>query len=162
MKTQKSIRGIFERPPGSGCWWISYFAQGRHHREKVGPRSAAIEAYRLRKTQARLGQFFPIGNRAKPEPTFGVIAEEALASKNGRLAPLTVRCDEIHWKVRRKSMKVTLKKTGEEFEFPRGIALALLHMPNSSVEEPVAAAPAAPDGACVTRTKRRRSVVDAE
>jgi len=59
-------------------------------------------------------------------------------------------------------MKVISKKTGEEFEFPRGIALALLHMPNSSVEEPVAAAPAAADGARVTRTKRRRSVVAAK
>lgn len=53
-------RGLFERPTGSGIWWIRYHdAQGREHREKVGPKSLARQAYQKRKTQVREGQFFP-------------------------------------------------------------------------------------------------------
>ena len=29
-------RGLFERPAGSGCWWINYYVDGKQHREKVG------------------------------------------------------------------------------------------------------------------------------
>ena len=30
-------RGIFERPRGSGIWWVCYFDEnGRKHREKIG------------------------------------------------------------------------------------------------------------------------------
>ena len=39
-------RGVFERPPGSGTWWISYFgSDGKRHREKIGRQSAAVDAY---------------------------------------------------------------------------------------------------------------------
>ena len=35
-------RGLFERPAGSGVWWVQYFdREGRRHREKVGSKSAA-------------------------------------------------------------------------------------------------------------------------
>ena len=54
------VRGVFERPKGSGVWWIRYADQyGRIHRERVGSRSAAIEAYRRRKDQVKAGAFFP-------------------------------------------------------------------------------------------------------
>ena len=53
-------RGVFERPKGSGIYWIRYVDQwGYLHREKVGPKSLAIAAYRKRKTQIREGKFFP-------------------------------------------------------------------------------------------------------
>ena len=53
-------RGLFERPAGSGTWWIRYHdALGNEHREKVGPKSLARQAYAKRKTQIREGQFFP-------------------------------------------------------------------------------------------------------
>lgn len=53
-------RGIFERPTGSGVWWIRYHDQhGREHRQKVGPKGLAIEAYEERKTAIRKGTFFP-------------------------------------------------------------------------------------------------------
>lgn len=53
-------RGLFERPTGSGIWWIRYFdAQRREHREKIGPKSLARQAYNKRKTQIREGKFFP-------------------------------------------------------------------------------------------------------
>src|SRR5262245_27473614 len=39
-KNGKKIRGVFERPKGSGIWWIRYADEfGQIHREKVGMRS---------------------------------------------------------------------------------------------------------------------------
>jgi|ERR1035437_5764349 hypothetical protein len=52
-KEEKSIRGIFERPLGSGCWWINYYAAGKQHREKAGRKSDAIALYQKRKADAR-------------------------------------------------------------------------------------------------------------
>ena len=54
------VRGVFERLKGSGIWWICYYDQyGKKHRETVGARSAAVEAYRRRKDQVKAGVFFP-------------------------------------------------------------------------------------------------------
>ena len=53
-------RGVFEKVPGSGVWWILYYDQyRRRHREKVGPKKLAISAYQKRKTEIREGRFFP-------------------------------------------------------------------------------------------------------
>ncbi len=53
-------RGLFERPPGSGIWWICYFdREGRRHREKGGPKSLAKKIYEKRKTEIRERRFFP-------------------------------------------------------------------------------------------------------
>lgn len=39
-------RGIFERPPDSGVWWVCYFDEnGRKHREKVGPKGLTIKVW---------------------------------------------------------------------------------------------------------------------
>jgi hypothetical protein len=35
MRKKKNPRGLFERPPGSGVWWINYYVKGKQHREKV-------------------------------------------------------------------------------------------------------------------------------
>jgi integrase len=48
-------RGVFERPKGSGVFWIRYHAHGRERREKIGGKQEAIDRYRERKTQARDG-----------------------------------------------------------------------------------------------------------
>lgn len=54
------VRGVFERTKGSGIWWIRYHDQyGQRHREKIGPRSLAIEAYRKRKAEVQEGIYFP-------------------------------------------------------------------------------------------------------
>ena len=59
-RVTKKQRGVFERPKGSGIWWICYFDQyGRKHREKVGMKSAAINVYHQRKTEIRQGRFEP-------------------------------------------------------------------------------------------------------
>jgi len=56
----KKQRGVFERPKGSGVWWVRYTDQyGQLHREKVGLRSAALNVYQQRKTQIRQGRFEP-------------------------------------------------------------------------------------------------------
>ncbi len=46
-------RGLFERPAGSGCWWINYYVGGKQHREKVGRRGDALALYQKRKADAR-------------------------------------------------------------------------------------------------------------
>lgn len=56
---QRKPRGLFERPPGSGIWWINYYVNGQQHREKVGPMSAALTLYQERKRDARLGRKLP-------------------------------------------------------------------------------------------------------
>jgi site-specific recombinase XerD len=71
-------RGIFEKVPGSGIWWIHWYdAQGRRHREKVGAKSAAILLYRKRKTDALEGRKLPEKLRRAPV-LFREIAQDAL------------------------------------------------------------------------------------
>jgi site-specific recombinase XerD len=93
-KEQPKVRGIFERPKGSSTWWISYFEEGRHHREKIGPRDAAIEAYYLRKRQIRLGQKDLLPKPRVPAVTFGELADLAIADKKLRLARRSWKKDE--------------------------------------------------------------------
>ena len=53
-------RGLFERPRGSGIWWICYFdREGQQHREKVGLKGLARRVYEKRKTEIREQRFFP-------------------------------------------------------------------------------------------------------
>jgi len=58
-KTEEKVRGVFERPDGSGVWWIVYYADGVRHREKVGRRSDAIKLYGIRKADALRGKKLP-------------------------------------------------------------------------------------------------------
>ena len=58
-KDPKPLRGVFERPKGSGIWWINFYVNGVQRREKVGRRSDAIDLYRVRKADARRGVKLP-------------------------------------------------------------------------------------------------------
>lgn len=70
-------RGVFERPKDSGNWWIRFTDQyGQLHREKIGPRSLAVEAYRKRKAEVKEGIYFP--NRRKRFALFKEIAQDFL------------------------------------------------------------------------------------
>ncbi|MDA2912977.1 site-specific integrase [Acidobacteriia bacterium AH_259_A11_L15] len=72
-------RGIYEKVPGSGAWWIRYAdATGRIRREKAGTKSAAIELYHKRKTEALQGKKLPERLRRAPI-SFREIAQDALA-----------------------------------------------------------------------------------
>jgi len=74
----KKQRGVFEKVPGSGIWWIQYFdADGRRRREKVGPKKAAISLVEQRRTDARLGVKMPENLLAK-SPMFSELAARAL------------------------------------------------------------------------------------
>jgi hypothetical protein len=37
-KAPAKVRGVYEREPGSGIWWIRYEVEGKPRREKVGRR----------------------------------------------------------------------------------------------------------------------------
>ena len=79
MSSEKKHRGVFEKEPGSGVWWIQYFdARGRRRREKVGPKSVAIKLAEKRRTDARAGVKMPENLRAK-SATFSDLADRALA-----------------------------------------------------------------------------------
>jgi hypothetical protein len=79
MKSEraKKERGVFEKEPGSGEWWIQYYAGGRRHREKAGTKSNAKDLYRKRKTEALGGQKLPEKLRTRAV-TFQQIADAAL------------------------------------------------------------------------------------
>jgi integrase len=60
IANKKKQRGIFEKVPGSGVWWIRYTdASGKLRREKTGAKSAAITLYHKRKTEALEGKKLP-------------------------------------------------------------------------------------------------------
>ncbi len=72
----KVDRGLFQRPKDSGIWWIRYADKsGIIHREKVGPKSLAQDAYNKRKTQIREGKFFPEMVKPKREILFREMAK---------------------------------------------------------------------------------------
>ncbi len=52
-KEAEKARGLFERPPGSGVWWINYYVNGKQRREKAGRRSDALALYQKRKADSR-------------------------------------------------------------------------------------------------------------
>ena len=75
-KRSRRTRGVFERPEGSGVWWICYFDErGKRHREKVGPKSLAIDVYTKRKNEVRERRFFPQDIRRREVPLATMIDE---------------------------------------------------------------------------------------
>jgi site-specific recombinase XerD len=74
----KNPRGVFERPPGSGVWWILYYAEGKRHREKVGRKSDAIDLYQTRKTDARRGVKLPEKLRNSKVITLSALLDDLL------------------------------------------------------------------------------------
>lgn len=77
---EKHPRGIFERPAGSGVWWVLYYDEaGQRHREKVGVKSAAVGVYQQRKTEIRQGKFEPEDVRNKNRRP--VMVEEIIGDK---------------------------------------------------------------------------------
>lgn len=78
-------RGLFERPKGSGIWWIRYHdGDGHEHREKIGTKGLARRVSEKRKTEIRDGRYFPPENKIAVR--FDEIAADykAAAQKDGR------------------------------------------------------------------------------
>jgi len=75
----RKVRGVFEKEPGSGVWWIRFIdAEGALRRESVGSKSAAIDLYRKRKTDAMEGKKLPKKLRARVV-MFSELADDYLA-----------------------------------------------------------------------------------
>ena len=61
LSTEKKVRGVYEKHPGSGEWWVRWTdSEGKLRRQKVGRKSAALEAYRKHKDEARQGKIVPV------------------------------------------------------------------------------------------------------
>jgi|HubBroStandDraft_6_1064221.scaffolds.fasta_scaffold11923_5 site-specific recombinase XerD len=72
------VRGVYEKIPGSGVWWIRYAdTTGRLRREKAGAKSSAHTLYRKRKTEALQGKKLPESLRT-PMVSFAELAHDAL------------------------------------------------------------------------------------
>lgn len=92
---RKPPRGLFEKVPGSGTWWIRYAdSTGRIRREKAGAKGAAITLYRKRKTEALQGRKLP-ENLRRPRVSFAEIAQDALSHSKAHKVPDAYRID--HW-----------------------------------------------------------------
>jgi integrase len=79
----KPDRGIFEKVPGSGIWWIRYVdAQGRYRREKAGTWGSADKLLTKRKSEALQGKKLPETLRRRVV-LFGEIGDDALAYSRG-------------------------------------------------------------------------------
>jgi integrase len=63
---EKNPRGLFERPPESGVWWINYYEHGKQRREKVGRKSDAIKLYQQRRADIQRGHKLPPLRRTSP------------------------------------------------------------------------------------------------
>jgi len=75
----KKVRGVYERVPGSGIWFVRYAdASGRIRRELAGAKSTAVSLYRKRKTEVLEGKKLPERLRSRLVP-FSEIADDALA-----------------------------------------------------------------------------------
>lgn len=98
LRESKTHRGIFERPPGSGKWWICYFDQnGKRRREKAGTKSAAIMLYRKRKQQVLEGVKLPEKLRRRVVP-FEEISQDALEHSKASKVDEAYRIDQ--WKMK--------------------------------------------------------------
>lgn len=105
----KKQRGIFERPLGSGIWWISYFgADGKHHREKVGHWQRAIDLYHRRRAAVLegRGRDLPVLTRRR-SMSFRELAQARMEEKKTRNAPKSLRSDRFR-------LAVLLKELGNE------------------------------------------------
>ena len=64
-KEETKVRGVWERVPGSGVYWVRFRdADGKLRREKVGRKSAAIDLFRKRTEERRVGIKLPENIRA--------------------------------------------------------------------------------------------------
>jgi site-specific recombinase XerD len=105
-KEQPRTRGVFERPKGSGIFWIRYVDQfGKLHREKVGPKSLAKAAYRKRKTEIREGKFFPEKIQRRREMLFHDMAKLYLEEH--------AKVNKRSWKTDEERLKRLIERFGD-------------------------------------------------
>ncbi len=80
------VRGVFERPKGSGIWWVRYSdCAGREHREKAGTRGMALALLDRRRDERRRGVKLPETLRKRPA-LFREVAADCLEYSRGHKA----------------------------------------------------------------------------
>ncbi|MHB1927661.1 MAG: tyrosine-type recombinase/integrase [Leptospirillum sp.] len=57
-------KGVFERPEGSGIWWVRYMVEGKEVRRKIGRKTDAKAFYMRTKAQILEGRYEPERPRA--------------------------------------------------------------------------------------------------
>ncbi len=77
-KDQTKVRGVWEKVPGSGIWWIRYRVEGKLKREMAGRKGDAIALYQLRKSDTRAGAKLP-SNLRNAGVKFKELADAILA-----------------------------------------------------------------------------------
>lgn len=78
----RQARGVFEKIPGSGEWWIRYAdASGKLRREKAGSKAVAIKLYAKRKLEALQGKKLPESLRGRGV-LFQTLCADALEHSN--------------------------------------------------------------------------------
>jgi site-specific recombinase XerD len=88
----QKVPGVFERPPDSGVYWISYTdSDGIRRREKAGKFTAALDLIRTRRAQVEKNEYIP--PRQKRVWTFRKLAEENIKYKAARLAAISIDTD---------------------------------------------------------------------
>jgi integrase len=89
-------RGVFEKLPGSGAWWVRYAdATGHIRREKAGTKSAALTLYRKRKTEVLEGKKLP-KNLRRANVAFEEIALDTLEYSRTTKVREAYRIDRWH------------------------------------------------------------------
>ncbi len=76
----EKTKGIGERVPGSGVWWVRWTDhQGKRHLEKAGRRSDAVALLSKRQHEKLLRRKLPERLQGGATVTFGQLAQDALA-----------------------------------------------------------------------------------
>lgn len=89
-------RGVYEKVPGSGVWWIRYAdTTGHIRREKAGTKSAALALYCKRKTEMLEGKKLP-ENLRRANVAFEEIARDALEYSRTTKVREAYRIDRWH------------------------------------------------------------------
>ena len=76
-------RGLFERPAGSGIWWVCLWEDGRRIVRKVGSKASARQVYERLKTEAREGRLVP-KKKVKIVPTVAEVLDDRIEGFTGR------------------------------------------------------------------------------
>jgi integrase len=89
-------RGVYEKFPDSGVWWIRYAdATGHIRREKAGTKSVALTLYRKRKTEILEGKKLP-ENLRRASVAFEEIARDTLEFSRATKVREAYRIDRWH------------------------------------------------------------------
>jgi integrase len=125
VRDSKSTRGVFEKVPGSGVFWIRFVdSEGKYRREKIGSKSAAIKLYRRRKADADEGVKLPQKLRRRIIP-FAEVADDAVVyvkAKYARPADDVARLEVIKgWFAGKSTESLTLDEIESRLEDAKAV-----------------------------------------